>query len=143
MSCGTGLPILIQLCAAECACDLIQRPSLPIGEPELELHRIVNYLVGSKREHYDPSVGGLSYKDNYWPDLGQGIIPDLERVINEGVKNKKGENYPLDRSVAAAALKIIESARDLAVKGLRERNFQQAARVVCPLLHSAREAILA
>jgi hypothetical protein len=137
MVCGTGCPISLQLCAAECSCDLIQRPSLPSGEPELELKRMINYLEGHKGEHYDSMAGGMSYKHNIWPDLGQGVIPDLERVI-KGV-----QNYPLDRSVAVAALKIAETARDLAVKGLRERKFQEAARVVCPLLHCAREAILA
>jgi hypothetical protein len=71
--------------------------------------------------------------------LGQGIIPDLEKVGSP----KGVPNYPLNRSEAAIALKVAEAARDVAVKALKGRHFQPAAKAITHLLQGALEVVLA
>jgi hypothetical protein len=141
MGCGSGLPIGTQICVTVCVCEMVQRPSVSRAEAELQLQRMINHLEGEGK-NYNRDAGGLSYRDTKWP-LGQGIIPDLKKVINPGVPG-----YPLERSEAASALKVAEIARDIAVEGLKggKDNIQKlhhTAKIVCPLLQAALEIVLA
>lgn len=149
MPCGSSSPIGTQIGAGIGTCQIILNLSTPKGEPELQLQRVINYLEGHKGEHYDSAAGGLSYiKDAKWPDLGQGIIRDLDRVARGGEPK-----LPLSKNEAAIALRVAEAARDVAVKGLADAKrleqakaidkIKESAKIISSLLQVTLEVVLA
>lgn len=144
MPCGSGRPIATQIGAGITACQIVQTVNPDLGEAKLHLHRTRNYLVGPGDQNYNLTVGGMRYEPTKNGDdqgLGQGIIPDLQKVLAGGYPRS-----PLKSADAEVALKAAQNARSLAEKGLQQNdinNLKQAAMDVVTQLQSALNAVLA
>lgn len=143
MACGPGSPIGTLIGAGVTACQVILGTNPDLKEVKLQWQRTINYLNGK----LDDKIGGMRYTEpkDYQLELGKGIIPDLNRVRESGLRD-----YPLKKADAEVALKIAEAALSLAEKGLKEageesdiKKIHKSARIVSSLLESALEVVLA